>query len=360
MRRDLGPCLFALVSVALIVGGCKRASVAVYDVPKEKPPASSSVAAAPAPTSTEKGWINWTKPSAWTELAPTAFRKGNFVFEGDNEKIVEITVSSFPGNVGGTLANVNRWRGQAGLPAITNDALEAALTEVTVDGHEGQVVNILPDSSNPDDVQIVAAIFIYQGESWFFKMSGPQKLVGSQKPTFDRFIKSLEFTNADSKNEEAADSSNTVELVLAFDRPEGWTESEGSSMRVASYDVALEGFEPADFSITSFPGDAGGITANVNRWRQQIGLRPWKESQVSSNREDLKVGELDFALFDLRPQNDADKERVKERILAAILKFDGKSWFFKLRGDVFLVETQRNKFRQLVQSSRFESVESSN
>jgi len=343
------------VAVALIIGGCKRASVAVYDVPKEKTPAPSSVAATAPSSPAEKGWIQWTKPSAWTELAPTAFRKGNFVFEGDNEKIVEITVSSFPGNVGGTLANVNRWRGQAGLPSITNDALEAALTEVTIDGHDGQVVNILPESSSPDDVQIVAAIFLYQGESWFFKMSGPQQLVSSQKPTFDAFINSLQFTDAASKNERAATSEKAEELVLAFDPPEGWVESDGSSMRIASYEVSLDGFEPADFSITRFPGDAGGITANVNRWRQQIGLRPWKESQVSSNRESLEVGNLDFALFDLKPQNDADKERVKERILAAILKFDEQSYFFKLRGDVFLVETQRSKFRQLIQSSRFES-----
>ncbi len=345
----------ALVAVALIIGGCKRASVAVYDVPKEKTPAPSSIAATAPSAPAEKGWIKWTKPTAWTELAPTAFRKGNFVFEGDNEKVVEITVSSFPGNVGGTLANVNRWRGQAGLPSITNDALEAALTEVTIDGHDGQVVNILPESSNPDDVQIVAAIFLYQGESWFFKMSGPQELVSSQKPTFDAFINSLQFTNAASKNGSAAASENAEELVLAFDPPEGWVESDGSSMRIASYEVSLEGFEPADFSITRFPGDAGGIAANVNRWRQQIGLRPWKESQVSSNRESLKVGNLDFALFDLKPQTDVDKERVKERILAAILKYDDKSYFFKLRGDVFLVETQRSKFRQLIQSSRFES-----
>lgn len=355
MRRDLGPCLLVLVAIALLFGGCKRASVAVYDVPKEKTPAPSSVAATAPASTAEKGWIQWTKPPAWTELAPTAFRKGNFVFEGDNEKIVEITVSSFPGNVGGTLANVNRWRGQAGLPPLSNDALEAALTEVTIDGHDGQIVNILPDSSNPDDVQIVAAIFLYQGESWFFKMSGPQQLVSAQKPVFDAFIDSLQFTTADSRNGSAAASENAKEPVLAFDPPEGWAESDGSSMRIASYEVPLEGFEPADFSITRFPGDAGGIAANVNRWRQQIGLRPWKESQVSSNRENLEVGNLDFALFDLRPQTDADKERVKERILAAILKFDGQSYFFKLRGDVFLVETQRSKFRQLIQSSRFES-----
>jgi len=361
MRRYLGLSLLALASGTLFIGGCKRASVAVYDVPKEKKTATPSVAAAPNSSPAQEGWIQWTKPATWTELAPTAFRKGNYLVEDNDGNKVEITVSSFPGNVGGTLANVNRWRGQAGLSSITDEELSKGLTEIRVDGHDGQIVNILPDSDDPNATQIVAAIFTYKGESWFFKMSGPQQLVSAQKPTFDQFIDDLTFTDIASKGDSsAANSEAPQEAALAFDAPEGWTESEGSSMRIASYEVPLEGFEPADFSITSFPGDAGGITANVNRWRQQIGLRPWSESETTSNRETLEVGGLDFALFDLRPKTDSDKERVKERILAAIVKHDGKSWFYKLRGDVFLVETQRSKFRQLVQSSRFETSNSTN
>ncbi len=359
MRRYLGLSLLALASGTLFVGGCKRASVAVYDVPKEKEETPSTVAATTNTAPTNSGWIKWTKPAGWTELAPTAFRKGNYVVEGGDGGKVEITVSSFPGNVGGTLANVNRWRGQAGLSSISNEDLSNALTEVRIDGHDGQVVNILPDSDDPDAIQIVAAIFIYRGESWFFKMSGPQQLVSSQKPTFDAFIDALKFTESASKNDSSAANESSKEAVLTFETPEGWSESEGSSMRIASYEISLEGFEPGDFSITSFPGDAGGLAANVNRWRQQIGLRAWKDSQINSNQETVNVGDLEFALFDLRPQTDSDKERVKERILAAIMKHDGKSWFFKLRGDVFLVETQRNKFRQLVQSSRFETSVSS-
>lgn len=360
MRRDFGLSLLALLSIVALLGGCKRATVAVYDVPKEKASTPSSTAAVSEPSAAGDGWIKWTKPAAWTELPPTAFRKGNFVYEGPDGDSVEITVSSFPGDVGGTLANVNRWRGQARLSPITDEALSKSLTEINVQGHSGQLVNILPDSSDPGAIQIVAAIFLYQGESWFFKMSGPQKLVASQKGTFDRFIRELQFTDNETRREEAAANNNAEEEILVFEAPEGWVESEGSSLRIASYQVALEGFEPADFSITSFPGDAGGVEANVNRWRQQIGLRPWNESQVESNKEALQVGDLEFALFDLRPRTESDKERVKERILAAILKYDGRSWFYKLRGDVFLVETQRTKFRQLVQSSRFESGTASN
>ena len=356
MRIILGLSQLAVVSGALFFGGCKRASVAVYDVPKENKATPPSVAAAPISAPTYDDRIQWTKPAAWTELTPTAFRKGNYLVEVKDGKKVEITVSSFPGTVGGTLANVNRWRGQAGLPPVNSEELSQGLREVQIDGHDGQVVNILPASDNPDATQIVAAIFFYKGESWFFKMSGPQRGVQSQKPAFDQFIAGLRFADAAPIHGSSVGSSEaSTEAVLVFNAPESWAESDGSSMRIASYEAPLEGFEPADFSITRFPGDAGGITANVNRWRQQIGLRPWSDSQVNSNKETIEVGGLDFVLFDLKPQTDADKERVKERILAAVVKHDGKSWFYKLRGDIFLVETQRNKFRQLVHSSRFEA-----
>ena len=50
---------------------------------------------------------------------------------------------------GGTLANVNRWRGQAGLSAISQDELAASLSEVAIDDNRGQIVDILPERRRP-------------------------------------------------------------------------------------------------------------------------------------------------------------------------------------------------------------------
>ncbi len=358
MTLNLGSRLLALLIVTLGLASCKRASVAVYDVPKEAtsaPVVAEAAPAAPPTASTEKGWIQWSKPDAWTELPPTAFRKGNYVATGENGAKAEITVSSFPGTVGGTLANVNRWRGQAGLEPISGSELAAYLTEVNIDGHSGQIVDIPPTDNASDATHIVAAIFFYQGESWFFKFSGPHSIVARERANFDAFINGLRFTDTSVRNQNALNAESSVERTLAWDVPDGWTESSGSSLRLASYQVELEGFEPADFSITRFPGDAGGLAANVNRWRQQIGLRPWREQQIDDQMKTIQAGELEFMIFDLNPRTDAEKENVKERILAAIMKHEDHSYFYKLRGDVFLIETQRSNFRQIVQSSRFES-----
>jgi hypothetical protein len=51
----------------------------------------------------------WTVPEGWQETPPTQMLISRFEVNADDGQ-VEITVSAFPGDVGGTVANVNRWR----------------------------------------------------------------------------------------------------------------------------------------------------------------------------------------------------------------------------------------------------------
>ena len=117
--------------IVLLASGCSRPTVKVYDVPKEEASARSfAEQSSQTNVPEDRGWIRWTKPEQWTELAPTAFRKGNYVFEDDLRKSGNYRFS-FPGDVGGTLANVNRWRGQAGLSPISQGELAASLSDLT-------------------------------------------------------------------------------------------------------------------------------------------------------------------------------------------------------------------------------------
>ena len=93
----------------------------------------------------------------------------------------------------------------------------------------------------------------------------------------------------------------------------------------------------------------------MNRWRQQIGLPSWSESQVDANAKPVAAVDLQFRFFDLAPRTEEEKKNVEERILAAVMEHDGQSYFYKLRGEIFLVETQLNKFLQLLRSTRFET-----
>ena len=70
------------------------------------------------------------------------------------------------------------------------------------------------------------------------------------------------------------DVSATGSLQWAL--PKGWTESRSAGgMRYATLKASAPG--KLDVSVTVFPGPAGGELANVNRWRNQIGLAPPEE-----------------------------------------------------------------------------------
>jgi hypothetical protein len=59
--------------------------------------------------------------------------------------------------------------------------------------------------------------------------------------------------------------------AVTWDLPEGWEATQGSSMRLASFSVPTGG-QPGDCSLVLLGGTAGGLAANVNRWRGQVGL----------------------------------------------------------------------------------------
>ena len=60
--------------------------------------------------------------------------------------------------------------------------------------------------------------------------------------------------------------------TLVWSVPEAWIEQDLTSFRLSSYQVPNQSNGIGDFSVVKFPGDAGGILANVNRWRGQLGL----------------------------------------------------------------------------------------
>ena len=59
--------------------------------------------------------------------------------------------------------------------------------------------------------------------------------------------------------------------ALSFTLPNGWAASNGSSMRLESFNVPFDG-GLGDLSVIRLGGNAGGDLANINRWRGQLNL----------------------------------------------------------------------------------------
>jgi hypothetical protein len=121
-------------------------------------------------------------------------RLGNFAVSGPDGRKVEITVVTFPGQAGGELENVNRWRRQIGLPPIGADEIKSE--NVMIGGNAAKVYDLTgaePAAAGEAKKRTVAAIALVNGDSWFFKMSGDAELAAAQRPAFDEFLKSVTF-----------------------------------------------------------------------------------------------------------------------------------------------------------------------
>ena len=94
-----------------------------------------------------------------------------------------------PGQVGGLLANVNRWRKEVELPDVT--AVELQKTAKMLDSRAGSVIYV--DLVGPKGERTLGGILLHGGQTWFFKLRGPTDLVGAQQMAFETFVKSLRF-----------------------------------------------------------------------------------------------------------------------------------------------------------------------
>ena len=112
------------------------------------------------------------------------------------DKKAEVTVSIFPGEAGGLVANVNRWRKQIGLDELPATQINA-LPEVSIGNLKGKLVDITGPAAPPVPNRILGAILKREADSLFFKMRGPSDFVGEQRSVFETFLKSIKFAGPD-------------------------------------------------------------------------------------------------------------------------------------------------------------------
>lgn len=206
---------FALTAAfCLAAAGCSEREVTTYRVPKEKetpPPVAAAGGALPAdhppvgsapaaptspatmantavPTATGNG-LTWTAPATWTAKAASAMRKGSYAVKRDGAE-ADLSITAFPGDTGGLHANLNRWRGQVGLPAASPADLDAALLHLDGQGVHFDVIDLVGPGAT-GSTRLLGAVTSAGGNSWFFKLMGPDALVAAEKPAFLTFLKSV-------------------------------------------------------------------------------------------------------------------------------------------------------------------------
>tara|TARA_B100001778_G_C18419896_1_gene552814 strand:+ start:157 stop:804 length:648 start_codon:yes stop_codon:yes gene_type:complete len=126
--------------------------------------------------------ITYKVPEGWDEFAPSSIRKANFKISNETGN-AEVSITVFPGDVGGNLANVNRWRQQIGLTPIDSETLKTVLKPKIISNHPGYYVNIEGSGNS-----ILGAILQFHGVTWFVKMQGNILTIEEQTDNFLTFL----------------------------------------------------------------------------------------------------------------------------------------------------------------------------
>ncbi len=188
-----------LLACVLVLGlaGCEpEPQVRSYTVartataPAKAPEAKSAMPADPALVAQAAAQDSPRYPAApagWKAKDPGAMRKGSWSVSGPAGE-ADLAVTVFPGDVGGRVANINRWRSQLGLPPAEAGALDA-IAPAKVGAIQGEVVDI----RSADGSQATVAIIARKGESsWFLKLTGPAATVEAARTAFLGFAAATE------------------------------------------------------------------------------------------------------------------------------------------------------------------------
>ncbi len=191
-----------LSAVLSVVAGCRRDEVTHFRVPKEQPAAgapgmppmgaamSSQGSVPPPPAPSERGSLKWSLSRGWTQNLSGGMRYATL--KPPIEGRIDVSVVVLPGPAGGELANLNRWRGQLGLPPV-DDAAMASLRK-TLRTKAGSLSVYELESEGAVKSHMTAALLeASDGNTWFVKMVGDAGPVAKAHSDFVRLLESLRF-----------------------------------------------------------------------------------------------------------------------------------------------------------------------
>jgi len=139
---------------------------------------------------------SWDIPAGWKEAPSSQMLLAKFVVS-DSDGEAEVTVSAFPGDTGGPLANVNRWRGQVGLGPLDEAGLERQLSRLDVAGGKAMLIDMSGTNSKTGKAaRLIGVIWPREGRTWFYKLMGDPAVAEREKSAFVKFVQSARYPNA--------------------------------------------------------------------------------------------------------------------------------------------------------------------
>ncbi len=133
--------------------------------------------------------------------------------------------------------------------------------------------------------------------------------------------------------------------------PDQWIQKEAGGMRLASFGTKTS--ELIDISIVTLSGAAGGLEANINRWRGQLGLEPLSGDAQLDTIDEINVNGMPVILVWLKSDADDAGAQAQQAILTAIIKHGAKQYFIKLMGPNEAIALEREYLNEFLGSVSF-------
>ncbi len=220
--------IWAAAVLATLCGCDEQPQPRTYQAPVESRPAilseSPPDAAGQTPAAPEAGVsaeaLAWTLPDAWREQPGDSPMRHATLYSGDPaaEDTLTVTVSRFAGDIGGLLANVNRWRRQVGLEPvdaervmqdiepIEDSVVPCLMIDLTGEASAPAMPGMpAPEGPSEGPVRLIVAWFSDGTHHWFFKAVATPEVMEQHAAAFAQLIASVQPAPATSQTESEAE-----------------------------------------------------------------------------------------------------------------------------------------------------------
>jgi hypothetical protein len=133
--------------------------------------------------------------------------------------------------------------------------------------------------------------------------------------------------------------------------PASWQTAPLTQFLLAKFAIPGMGDAKAEVNISALAGDGGGLLANVNRWRGQLGLSHFEQVDLTAAASTFDASGTQASVVDFTGTN--AKTGKAARLIGVVLPTGGQTWFYKLMGDNEVVAQQKDAFVRFIQSAKY-------
>ena len=134
-----------------------------------------------------KGELKETPPKDWKVLAGSSMRKASYT-SGNGATVTAFVFPTTAPMMADPLTNINRWRGEVGLPPTTADDLVKETQSITLSGIDSVYIELLGEKEST-----LAAMSVRDDQAWFFKLRGPNDAVEADREAFKQWLSTVQF-----------------------------------------------------------------------------------------------------------------------------------------------------------------------